>query len=208
MESLNNATRPYSIPTFIAENGQQPSGWTTTILQADPTQLVYWRNQLSNYAAAAIDTTLIPAFDDVWAQCKFEAPETREQYFRETRYDKQKIVANRDGWRTFVRLTRNSNDRNFPANDPGWVTDAPCYGSIPVKWVEALDSFGYAIGQPRFFFVNTEYLFPVWHAERYMIELDPIPGGPTQPFSWVAYKDTWYNVFCRSRYRQGIVVPV
>lgn len=208
MESLNNASRPYSIPAFIAENGIQPANWTTTILQADPTQLTYWRNQAANYASAAIDTTLVPAMESIFRQCRFESPESKEEYFRSTKYEKQKIYTNNDGWGTYVRLTRNSNDRNFPANDLGWATENPTFSGIPVKWVEALDAFGYAIGQPRFFFINTEYLFPVWHESRYMIELDPIPGGPTQPFSWVAYKDTWYNIFCRSRYRQGIVVPV
>jgi hypothetical protein len=67
--------------------------------------------------------------------------------------------------------------------------------------------FGYTTGQPRYFFVNFEFLFPVYHGSATCMETDPINGGHQQPFSWVVYVDIWYNWFCRSRYRQGIVVP-
>jgi hypothetical protein len=207
MESMTNASRPYSIPTFIAENGIQPSGWTTTIEQTDPVANSYWHNQVSNYGYSNIDTTLVPAMEALWRLVNFESPGTQEQYFRETKFKKMKIYTNLDGWKTLVRLTRQNNDRSYPTNDIGYAVNDPTFGRIPVKWVEALESYGYATGQPRFFYVNYEYLFPVWHAKRYMYETDPIPGGPTQPFSHVVYKNCYFNIFCRSRYRQGIIVP-
>jgi hypothetical protein len=40
-----------------------------------------------------------------------------------------------------------------------------------------------------------------------MYETDPMNGGVGQPYTWVVYKDSWYNLFCRSRRRQGILVP-
>ncbi len=209
MESLTaTGGRPYSILAFIAENGIQPSGWTTTIQQVDPTANPRWQNQVSNYAAAQVDTTLVSGMENLWRLVKFESPETKEDYFRETKFRKMKVYTNLDGWRMAVRLLRQSNDRNYPTNDLGYATEDPVFGRIPIKWVEALEAQSYASGQPRFFFVNYEYLFPVYHAERYMYETDPINGGHMQPYSWVVYKDVWYNWFCRSRWRQGILVPV
>lgn len=207
MESLTNAGgRPYSIRCFITEDGLAPSGFTT-VMQVDPSTNSRWRNQVSTYTAGAIDTTLLSAFEDNWRKTKFESPETKDDYFKETKFRKMKITTNLDGLKTYFRLTRQSNDRNYPQNDLGYQTEDPVFGKVPVKWAEALDSVGYATGQPRYFWQNYEYMFPVFHAERYMYETDPINGGHTQPFSWVVYKDTWYNWFCRSRYRQGIIVP-
>jgi hypothetical protein len=208
MESLTvTGGRPYSIPALISENGIQPSGWTTTILQTDPTaNNNRWVNQVANYAYAAIDTTLISAMESMWRQVKFESPETKDEYFRETKFRKMRIYTNLDGWKTWVRLTRMSNDRNFPTNDLGYATNDPVMGGVPIKWIEALETYGYALGQPRFFWVNYEYLFPVWNSKRYMKEIEPL-RSPVQPFTWVVYYDTWYNWYCRSRYRQGIVVP-
>ncbi len=208
MESLGAATRPYSIPTFVCENGIQPAGWTTTIEQADPTQLTFWQNPVQNYASAAIDSTLVPAMETLHPLLNFKSPGTKEEYFRKTEFKKFKIYTNLDGRSTAVRLIRQNNDRNYPKNDAGWAVDDPVFAGIPISWVEALETYGYAAGQPRFFWINYQYLFPVWHKKRYMYECDPIPGGPTQPFSWVVYLSTWMNIFCRSRRRQGIIVPV
>lgn len=209
MESLTTTGgRPYSIPAFICENGIQPSGWSTTIMQLDPTANVRWRNQVVNVQAAQLDLQLVGGMEALWRNVKFESPETKENYFRETKFRKFKIYSNLDGWKTAVRLLRQTNDRNYPQNDLGYAVDDPVFGRIPIKWAEPLENAGYAVGFPRFFFVNFEYLFPVYHSERYMYETDPINGGHMQPYSWVVYKDVWYNWFCRSRWRQGILVPV
>ncbi len=208
MESLTvTGGRPYSIRAFITEDGLAPAGFTT-VMQVNPTTSTRWRNQVSNYTAANMDGTLISAFEEIWRQTKFESPETKDAYFRETKFKKFKIYTNLDGWKAAVRLLRQTNDRNYPQNDLGYATDDPMFGRIPIVRVDALDAVGYTTGQPRFFFVNYEYLFPIFHSERYMYETDPINGGHTQPYSWVVYTDCWYNWFCRSRYRQGIVVPV
>ena len=207
MESLTTqGGRPYSIPSFIAENGIQPAGWTTTILQLDPTVSTRWQNQVSNYIAASIDTSLQSAFEEMHLHTTFDDTANPE-YLRPTRKKKVKWYTNLDGWKTFVRLIRNSNDRNYPTNDAGYAVEKPMFDGSEIKWIEALENFGYAIGQPRYFRVDYEFLFPVWNSKRYMKELDPMVS-PYQPFTHVVYKDTWYNWFCRSRYRQGILVPV
>lgn len=205
-QAAANGGRPYSIPAFITEDGLFPSGFTT--LMGVASTVTRFRNQVVNYLAANPDGTLVSAMEELWRKLKFESPETKEAYFRETKFRKFKIYSNLDGWKLSVRLLRQTNDRNYPINDLGYATDDPVFGKIPIKWAEPLDSAGYASGQPRFFFVNYEFLFPVFHSKRYMLATDPINGGHKQPYSWVVYKDCWYNWFCRSRYRQGILVPV
>jgi hypothetical protein len=210
MESASVAVgRPYSIRAFITEDGLAPSGFTT-VMQVDPAIEQRWRNQVSNYAAASLDSTLVTAFEGMWRKVRFEKPSGMEEYWKDTKFNKQRIYTSLDGWTNYVRLTRGGNDNSVRQGRPdlGAFVEDPTFGGIPVKWIEALDAVGYAIGQPRYFFVNFEFLFPVFHSERYMWETDPIHGGHTQPYSWVVYKDCWYNLFCRSRYRQGILVPV
>lgn len=209
METSGTGGRPYSIPAFITETGAAPAGFTV-IQGVNPTTFPKWKNQVSNYAFAAIDTTLPTALEAIWRKCKFESPDTKDSYFKETKFNKFKVYTNLDGWQNYVRLTRNANDRAVGGGtfDLGAFVDSPVFGGIPVNWIEQLDSAGYSTGQPRFFFCNFEYLQPVFHSERFLHETDPINGGQSQPYSWVVYKDCWYNLFCRSRYRQGIVVPV
>ena len=211
MESSGTGGRPYSIRAFLTEDGNAPAGFST-LMGVDPTAAnkSRWKNQVANYAYGSIDSTLPAALEAIWRKCKFESPDSKDNYFRETKFNKFKIYTNMDGWQTYVRLTRNANDRAMSSKGPdlGAFVDAPMFGGIPLSWIEALDGVGYPIGQPRFFFVNFEYLYPIFHSERYMYETDPINGGHTQPYSWVVYKDCWYNLFCRSRYRQGMVVPV
>lgn len=208
MDATGTGGRPYSIRTFITEDGLAPAGFST-VLGVNPSTNARWRNQVASYAYQSLDSTMVTAFESIWRKCMFESPTTKDDYFKETRFNKFKIYTNLDGWSNYVRLTRNSNDRAMSGSKPdlGAYTDSPTFGGIPLNWVEALDGAGYTTGQPRFFFNNFEFLYPVFHSERYMWETDPISGGHTQPYSWVVYKDCWYNLFCRSRYRQGIIVP-
>ena len=209
MESLTAgaSSRPYSLRCFITEDGLAPSGFTT-VMQVDPTVETKWKNQVVNYQSADPDGTLVSAMEEMWRRVKFESPEDKDDYFKETKFAKMKIYAPLDGWKMAVRLLRQTNDRNYPVNDLGCAVDDPCFGKIPIKWAQPLDSAGYTTGQPRFFFTNLEFLVPIFHSDRYFYETDPINGGHTQPYSWVVYCDIWYNWFCRSRLRQGILVPV
>lgn len=59
----------------------------------------------------------------------------------------------------------------------------------------------------RYWFVNGQYLTPVFHSTRYMKKHD-VMRHPNQPFTWVQPVDCWWNLFCNSRQRHGIVAPV
>ena len=58
----------------------------------------------------------------------------------------------------------------------------------------------------RFWFVNGNYLTPVFHRTRYFYKKEPY-SLEKQPWTWVCPVDCWNNMFCHSRQRQGIVAP-
>ena len=204
--------RPYSLLCFAAENGIQPSGWTTTILQNDPVADTTWRNPVENYASGSLDVTLLGAMERMWLDLNFKSIGEMPELYRDTDWKKFKIYTNTDGYSSWVRLTRQGNDRNFPSNDAGWAINSVDMGGVKVEKIDSMDNIGYALGQPRFMWINYKYLFPVWNSKRYMKEISPRPS-PFQPFVWCSYSDTWYNWFCRSRKarlrngRRHLIVP-
>jgi len=60
---------------------------------------------------------------------------------------------------------------------------------------------------PRYYFVNGNYLTPIFHSERYFTTHDAM-RHPNQPFTWVQPVDCWSNLFINSRQRHGIVAPI
>lgn len=60
---------------------------------------------------------------------------------------------------------------------------------------------------PRFWFVNGSYLTPVFHSNRYFKQHEVL-RHPNQPFTYVQMYDCWWNLFCNSRQRHGIVAPL
>ena len=60
---------------------------------------------------------------------------------------------------------------------------------------------------PRYYFVNGNYLTPIFHAKRYFKTHDVL-RHPNQPFTYVQPVDCWSNLFCNSRQRHGIIAPI
>ena len=60
---------------------------------------------------------------------------------------------------------------------------------------------------PRYYFVNGNYLTPIFHARRYFKQHEVL-RHPNQPFTYVQPVDCWSNLFCNSRQRHGIVAPI
>lgn len=222
MESgTGDAPPAYSIPAFVNEatNGVWP-GWTT-VETVNPSTESRWRPQQVSYDATNIaseENGILAAFDDMFLRVKFESPEEGSQYFENDRLRKMKIITSRDGHKKYKRLLRGGNDQFVSPQDPAY--NSPTYAGIPLKYIAALDTAAleitsqttasgsaYPVGRPRYFWLNFQYLFPVYHTQGYMEQVGPIPGGITQPFSHAVYHRTWYNMFCRSRQRQGIVFP-
>jgi hypothetical protein len=200
----SDGTKPYSIPTFITTDGLAPSGFTT-VMGVNPTTQTNWRNQVESYTAGALTSTLYTAFDRMWHKLNWSGPSSREEWFQSTRFRKMKICTDLNGIVQYTNQNRDSNDRLTPMNDPGTYNANPTYNSIPLKRISVLDEKLWA--NPYYYWIDSEYLFPIFHSKRYMEETDPIRGSSQQPFSWVVYKRTYLNYFCRSRKRQGIINP-
>jgi uncharacterized membrane protein len=77
----------------------------------------------------------------------------------------------------------------------------------------AFTGFGTEIGGntiyhgPRYYFVNGNYLTPIFHAKRYF-KTHEVLRHPNQPFTYVQPVDCWSNLFCNSRQRHGVVAPI
>lgn len=205
MES-SGGTKPYSIRAFITPTGVAPSGWTN-VANINPSTKTRWKNQFSNFTIASVDTTLLPAFDDLIHKVNFESPPSMGEYIKETKFNKFKVVCDLNSRKKYIALTRDSNDRLIVMNDPGSYnkSDGVLTAGIPVRYVKAIDAISYT--NPTYFFINSEYLFPVFHTKRYFYEKEPMCNA-NQPYTWVIHSDTWYNLFCASRQRQGIIVGV
>lgn len=203
----DNGLRPYSILTFITEDGLAPAGFTT-VMGVNPSTQANWRNQVVNYDATQLATSLYPAFDEMWQDLNWQGPSSVQEWFTSTEWRKFKILTSKRGVLNYIDLNRASNDRLTPMNDPGTYNANPTYNSIPLKRIPTLDErYDDQSLNPRYLWLDSRFLFPVFHSDVYMEEGDPIPGGINQPFSYAVYTNTYLNLFCRSRKRQGIIVP-
>lgn len=198
---------PHSIRCFVTDDGLAPSGFTT-VLGVNPTNQARWRNQVGTFdwSDRELNDAMYKAFDTMWRKLRWKKIRgfNNKAGSPSTDFEKVVIVTNGEGRDGYQAANRASNDRlrgTGSRNDAGWG-DTPKFNNIDIEDVEVLDEQETA-GRPPFFWLNLEYLFPVYHGSRYMEEVGPIRGSINQPWSWAVYKDTWYNLFCRSRRRQG-----
>ncbi|WP_428936914.1 phage major capsid protein [Fontivita pretiosa] len=209
---------PYSIPTFLTADGLAPAGFTT-VMTVNPATEPRWRNQTDTFdwsvgTAAATADVFYQAFDRMWRKLRWKRIRgfNSETGSPGTDFDKVKIVTNQEGVNGYLGVLRASNDR-LRANprgraDVGWATDEASFNNIEIIDVEELDAGNsptVTAGAPPFYWLNFDYLFPVYHGDTFMEEVGPLRGSVNQPFSWAVYKNTYYNVFCRSRRRQGLI---
>jgi hypothetical protein len=213
----------HSLRCYITEDGGAPSStnggvtgsdWTTVLGQNPSTIGQNWKNQVENYNPAKIDIQLPRAMDLMWDDVQYESPSDSQQYVTDTAIQKTTILTNRDGYAILMDLTRNKNDRLFTKeNDFGMLNGALTYHGLAIRRIGAMDDsavFGssnlYAAGSPRYWFVNFNHIYPIFHRERFLHPLD-IPIPVTKPQAHIVPKDTWGELWCNSRRQQGIVVP-
>lgn len=207
----------FSVSAFINEDATT-GHWTgfTTVMGVNPATETRWDNQRSTYNAANPsddETGVLAAFDEMFLDVLFESPDSTSEYFENDRLRAMKIVTNRDGHKLYKRLLRGGNDVFQSPQDPQY--NNPRYAGIPVKYISTLNTAlldqangtAWASGEPRFIWMNLMFLFPIFHTRGYLEQVGPVPGGITQPFSHAVYFRVWYNIFCRSRQRQGIISP-
>lgn len=102
----------------------------------------------------------------------------------------------------------------FPAHTTGVTQSLAGYNGVTAASGDgAFSAFGTEKGTntivkaPRYYFVNGNYLTPIFHAKRYFKTHDVL-RHPNQPFTYVQPVDCWSNLFCNSRQRHGILAPV
>lgn len=173
----------------------------------------------AGYTTGALGVSpLIAAFDEMFYKVRFETPPTKAEYFEDPKLYAQFITCSRKAINLYQQALRSYQDRfsgNGNPSDPAYLN--PMYGGIELIYTAALDTAplygtgftaetaGSLIG-PRYYWINGQYLSPVFHTSRYMAKKDPMVH-PNQPFTTVVPVDCWWNLFARSRQRHGIIYP-
>jgi len=227
-EGIATAKRPYSIPfhineetnglyashsdsgdDFTTKQGITPSGKTVpqqeTYLQAPP-------STLDN------DWDLWTALNNGYLKSKFEQLPDHQQY-SEPMSSPHFIATDLEGYTNYQQGARAAqNVWREATNDPHYKQ--LFYAGIEMLYISSLDdaalypesgggyvsqSTGINVG-PRYYGINGEYLCPVWHSSVYA-DITPTMTHPRQPFSYVKYVDTWFNLPARSWQRHFIVSP-
>ena len=222
-------TEPYSIPAFINEdtNGlflRNGTNFTTVegITPGDADVDGKFAPQQNTYSNLTQNDSagLLAAFDETWMDVKFEQPQMHKQYWEDSRLNKQMILCSKTGRANYQLLLRAGQDHFVAgAQDPAYPD--PMYNGTPVARVSTLDtatlyddgSSGNAVEAsadvtgPRYYWVNGNYLYPVFHRDRYFSKHE-VTKHHNVPDTWVCPVATWYNVICTSRQRQAIVSPL
>ena len=226
---------PYSIPALINEKSNGLFDYSgdafTTVHGINPSTKTRWKPQTQTFTggtdyinAATPRSNIMGAFDQMFYKVKFEAPPTKQEYFENPKLNAQYIACSRKGLNAYQQLLRASQDRftgiaNY--QDPAYLT--PQYGGIDLQYVAALDTAALygsagstyyaeddtasaATAGPRYYWINGQYMCPVFHTSRYMVSKAPMVH-PNQPFTTVVVTDCWWNLVARSRQRHGIVYP-
>jgi hypothetical protein len=232
MESAGGGEQ-FSIPAFITEDttAYHATGWTT-IMGINPATESKWRNQVSTYDYDDPDDTdgdadgLIDAFDDMTTNVQFIPPDFHKDEFETTGKQfaedpsRQFIACSKGGLNQYKRLLRASNDTLVRKQDAAY--NRPQWDGIDLVRIAQLDTLsmiwnsttagtagtetGYTTDGYRYWFLNGNYMSPIFHATRYFYKKDPF-FLPKQPYTWVCPVDVWWNCFMHSRQRHGIVAP-
>lgn len=185
-----------------------------------PTQRTY-ATAIANRTNTYAGDTILGQMDLMYQDLKFEQPPTMKEYFDNPRYNKFCIATSSVGRAVMMQALRGANDRVVLGGGQDMAYPDPAFNYIPIKRVEQLDTatlYNNAASTdtvaedtannigPRFYWLNTEYLYPVFHDEMYFAK-DEVMRHPNDPDTFVCPVNTWYNVLCTSRRRQGILSP-
>lgn len=234
----NTGKQPYSIPAIINEeaNGLFYSTATvtgktawTTLQGINPVTQPKWVPQQESYSVATVSAgsdNILYAFDKMWSKTKWDAPDTKEEYFQDSSLFGQAIYCSNGGLNVYQQLLRDSQDRFVAASRQDPAYQRPEYAGVAVERVDLLgDALLYendtttsalvaeataagtgAQNGPRYYWCHADYLKMVWHSRNYM-DVKAVKEHPNQVFTHVQPVATWYNTFARSRQRLGIVSP-
>jgi hypothetical protein len=179
---------------------------------------------------------LITAFDDMFLKCEFKPPSTKQEYFEKPTLNRQMILCSRLGINQYKQALRASNDTLVSYQDAAYTN--PTFSGIELMYCSNLDTAaifpsggtprtgattdipasstiagatetgaGVVDSGARYYWVNGNYLTPIYHSRRFFTKHE-VMKHPNQPFTYVQVVDCWWNLFCNSRQRHGIVAPL
>ena len=216
---FNESGTPWTTKMGIAPATQ--SKWA-------PKQAVYKATEAGGVSTHDNSVGILAAFDNMYLSTKFSAPPTKQEYFENDNLYRQFIACSKKGITDYGGILRLQQDRfAVSPQDPAFIK--PTYAGIELEYVSDLDTAALyldadgnslhvegssyaaaatsapALG-PRYYWINANYLKPVFHTKRYMHRHD-VMTHPNQPFTHVQPVDCWMNFVCQSMQRQGIVSP-
>lgn len=196
-------------------------------------QLVeYTQNDVDPTGAAGANlndsANLMSTLDRMFHLTKFKSPKNSSTYFESTKMYGQHVACALEGMVQYKRILRASNDVLAMGKQDSGYNKPTIYG-VEVEYIEALDTAAlYRNGDgsalvteeagtagggtsadalfhgPRYYFLNTDHLFPVFYSKRYMHRKAPM-NDIKQPESWAIPVVSWYNLPACSRQRIGLV---
>ena len=228
------ATEPFSIPAIVNENTDGlfdplTSAAFTALGGVDPTAAAVdnkFTPQQRTYSAdsATLSTGIFSNLDNLMDDVEFEQAPTMQQYWEDPRFNKFMIVTSTRGRSIYKTLLRSSQD-HFVAGPQDPAYHDPQYYGIPIQRASTLDGLalysnnagtalldeftdagGTAGRGPRYYCLNAEYLYPVFHTQRYFHKQD-VTKHHNVPDTWVCPIQVWYNLMFPSRQRHGILSP-
>ncbi len=197
-------TDPYSIFAFVTSDGLAPSGFTN-VLGINPSSKSAWQNQNTTYTASTpfdTDNGIIAGFDTISQLVVFKRPPSSQEYFSDDDFRRMVIFTNREGRKDYMKAVRANNDitRAGP-QDPAYGN--PVFLNIPVVNNEGMDdATSFSSGSPDYIFLNMSHIKLVFHRQKFM-QVGTPQVFPDQPDTMVAWVDTYCNLVCLSRQRQG-----
>jgi hypothetical protein len=216
-----------TIPYISAGSSTQ---WST-IAGKDPATISRFRNQTAPYNGGSVGAVagstaphLFTAMRRVLNKTGFDKLPEKPEYSQKKSIPTRILCSLDYGIPQYEYALQTNNDflRYAGGQDPAYPN--PTFQGIPLEGISALntaimyptaasafystenDTAGATNAGPRYHFLNFEYFKPVFHTEMYMYR-HPVMTHPNQPSTHVMYVDTYYNIVCTSRQRQGIVYP-
>lgn len=235
MEGTTSGRQPYSIFAFVNEQPDGlpgalfPGGAWTVVEGIDPTSKTAWVPQQQTYAdLPAIGWDGFTAFSAMFKKVSFDRLPMGGQY-SEVRTMPAFIATSLTGSTNYEEALRLNQDWAGAVGRQDASFPGPMYLNVPLIYISTLDTAAVYINGdsdalvtenvttggsalqtlaegPRYYFINAEYLRMFFHTSRYFYR-HPVLTPPKQPSNHVMYVDTWYNLVCRSRQRNGVVFP-
>lgn len=230
MEAQTNNPKPeaFSFLSYIVEdndgtNSYLPPGWSanqTTLANIVPNDYEAWRNVVKTYdhtdpyGSSGIFQALDAAFQDI----EFDNIPNYQRYGESDDLQRLFIFTNGNGRSIYQEGLREGNDQ-FRAGPQDPAYGRPVFMGVPIDRCSELDTnllnetnsgytdAPYTTGQPRYFLVNGNHLYPVGHENHFFERVGPIDGGATQRDIDAMFMESRVQNVCTSRRRQAVVRP-